>query len=106
MQRLHGSQRCQTTGRGEGKGISRGLSPTLTKATDSHPKGSGVWVAPLSLSQIVPGIQEICCMGSPVPTSIGQGFECLHGPWDPKGGELYHSTAKPWETVVEAGPLF
>jgi len=24
-------------------------------------------------------------------------------PWDPKGGELYHSTAKPWETEVEAG---
>ena len=48
------------------------------------------------------------CMlhGTPVPVSSGQGFECLQGPWDPKGGELYHSTAKPWETVVEAGPLF
>lgn len=23
--------------------------------------------------------------------------------WDPKGGELYTTTAKPWETVVDAG---
>ena len=35
--------------------------------------------------------------------SSGQGFECLRGPWDPKGGELYRSTVKPWETEVEAG---
>jgi len=26
---------------------------------------------------------------------------CLQ--WDPKGGELYTTTAKPWETVVDAG---
>ena len=24
-------------------------------------------------------------------------------PWDPKDGELYLATAKPWETAVEAG---
>jgi len=43
------------------------------------------------------------CMESPDPQSSGQGFECLQGPWDPKGGELYRPTVKPWETVVEAG---
>ena len=43
------------------------------------------------------------CMERPDPKSSGQGFECLQGPWDPKGGELYRSTVKPWETVVEAG---
>ena len=42
-------------------------------------------------------------METPDPQSSGQGFECLQGPWDPKGGELYRPTAKPWETVVEAG---
>jgi len=42
-------------------------------------------------------------MDSPDPQSSGQGFECLQGPWDPKGGELYHATTKPWETVVEVG---
>ncbi len=41
--------------------------------------------------------------GPPVPMSSGQGFECLQGPWDPKGGELYQSTTKPWETAVEVG---
>jgi len=41
--------------------------------------------------------------GTPGPKSSGLGFECLQGPWDPKGGELYRSTVKPWETGVEAG---
>jgi len=43
------------------------------------------------------------CMESPDPQSSGQGFECVQGPWDPKGGELSRPTVKPWETVVEAG---
>lgn len=41
--------------------------------------------------------------GTPGPKSSGLGFECLQGPWDPKGGELYRSTPKPWETEVEGG---
>lgn len=39
--------------------------------------------------------------GSPAPKFSEPGSECLRGPWDPKGGELYHSMSKPWETVVE-----
>jgi len=42
-------------------------------------------------------------MGTPGLKSSGLGSECLQGPWDPKGGELYRPTVKPWETVVEAG---
>lgn len=34
---------------------------------------------------------------------VGQGFECEQMKWNPKGGELRQSTAKPWETAVEAG---
>jgi len=44
--------------------------------------------------------------GTPAPASSGQGFECLRGLWDPKGGELYRTTTKPWETAVEVGSLF
>ena len=59
-------------------------------------------VVKASLSQMatgaIPGQQ-----GTPVPQSSGLGSECVQGPWDPKGGELYRSTTKPWETVVEVG---
>ena len=48
-------------------------------------------------------LKGVLCTEPPGPQSSGQGFECLQGPWDPKGGELYRPTAKPWETVVEAG---
>ena len=41
--------------------------------------------------------------GTPVRKPSGLGFECVQGPWDPKGGELYRSTTKPWETAVEVG---
>ena len=41
--------------------------------------------------------------GTPGLKSLGLGFECLQGPWDPKGGELYRTTTKPWETAVEVG---
>jgi len=34
---------------------------------------------------------------------MGQGFECEHRRQDPKGGELYLTTVKSWETVMEAG---
>ena len=44
-------------------------------------------------------------MGTPGLKSIGLGSECLQGPWDPKGGELYRPTVKPWETVVKAGTM-
>ena len=40
-------------------------------------------------------------MGHRLQRPDGLGFECLQGPWDPKGGELYHTMTKPWETVVE-----
>ena len=53
---------------------------------------------PLSLQQPKTGLH-----GTPVPKSSGQDSECLQGPWDPKGGELYRSTTKPWETAVEVG---
>ena len=43
--------------------------------------------------------------GAAGPRPIGQGFECEHVPWDPKGGELYLATTKPWETAVEVGRL-
>jgi len=39
--------------------------------------------------------------GTPALKSSGLGFECVQIPWDPKGGELYHSMTKPWETAVE-----
>jgi len=39
--------------------------------------------------------------GTPDLVSSGRGFECWQVPWDPKGGELYCSMTKPWETVVE-----
>lgn len=32
-----------------------------------------------------------------------QGSECQRVQWDPKGGELYLGTVRPWETAVEAG---
>lgn len=32
-----------------------------------------------------------------------QGSEFQHVQWDPKGGELYLGTVRPWETAVEAG---
>jgi hypothetical protein len=32
-----------------------------------------------------------------------QGSECQRVQWDPKGGELYLATVRPWETAVEAG---
>jgi hypothetical protein len=32
-----------------------------------------------------------------------QGSEFQHVQWDPKGGELYLATVRPWETAVEAG---
>ena len=32
-----------------------------------------------------------------------QGSEFQHVQWDPKGGELYLDTVRPWETAVEAG---
>ena len=51
----------------------------------------------------IPLPDGVNCMGTPGSKSIGQGSECLQGPWDPKGGELYRPTVKPWETVVEAG---
>jgi len=35
--------------------------------------------------------------------SIRQDSECEHLQQDPKGGDLCLATAKPWETVVEAG---
>lgn len=34
---------------------------------------------------------------------VGQGSECEHVKWNPKGDELRQITAKPWETAVEAG---
>ena len=39
--------------------------------------------------------------GTPVPKFSEQGSECLQGPWDPKGGELYRAMTKLWETAVE-----
>jgi len=32
-------------------------------------------------------------------------FECQSVQWDPKGGDLYPATMKPWETVVEVGSI-
>jgi len=44
------------------------------------------------------------CNGHRILQSMmGQGFECERGWQDPKGGELYPVTVKPWETAVEAG---
>ena len=48
-------------------------------------------------------LYEKLCLELPDLKSSGLGSECMLASWDPKGGELYCSTAKPWETVVEAG---
>jgi len=40
-----------------------------------------------------------------LPVDVGQGSECEHRWQDPKGGDLYPATVKPWETVVEAGHI-
>jgi hypothetical protein len=37
------------------------------------------------------------------PRFYEQGSECQRVQWDPKGGELYLATVRPWETAVEAG---
>jgi len=38
-----------------------------------------------------------------LPVDMGHDFECERIWQDPKGGELYLTTVKPWETVVKAG---
>ena len=43
--------------------------------------------------------------GAAGPEPSGQGSEYVHGSWDPKGGELYLVTTKPWETAVDVGRL-
>jgi len=43
------------------------------------------------------------CNGRRIFWSIGQDSECEHAQQDPKGGDLCQATAKPWETVVDAG---
>lgn len=50
------------------------------------------------------GARTGACSGHRIFQSMmGQGFECERGWQDPKGGELYPVTVKPWETAVEAG---
>ena len=79
----------KTTGRGEGNPGPDGANNA--NHTDTIAANN----------RVVPGPPML--HGPPVPQSSGQGSECLQGPWDPKGGELYRSTMKPWETVVEVG---
>jgi len=44
-----------------------------------------------------------CRNGHQIFRSYRQDSECEHSQQDPKGGELCLATAKPWETVVDAG---
>jgi len=46
---------------------------------------------------------EPCNSHRPFLSIVGQGSECEQAMRDPKGDELLQSTAKPWETAVEAG---
>jgi len=44
-----------------------------------------------------------CCMEHQFHRPVDRVLSACGVPWDPKGGELYQSTVKPWETEVEAG---
>lgn len=74
-------------------------SPQQTALVAARPFPDGGDAAALSRGQRRAGTRT----GPPDPPSSGQGSECMQVQWDPKGGELRRPTAKPWETVVEAG---
>ena len=62
--------------------------------------GSCEWRSSCTARPILPySIQRAMGTG---PRFNEQGSEFQHVQWDPKGGELYLDTVRPWESAVEA----
>ena len=90
--------------RGEGKPQASGWTP----AGWFPLAASLVWSQPPCCLQPA-GLCEVRegqgMQGPPVPNPKGRVLSANVPPWDPKGGELYLATMKPWETAVEVGML-
>jgi len=94
------STRCESKRGAAGKGV-RG------REGDVRRRASARAVFPTAFSR--DGVRPFsrrgrrACNGRRIFWSIGQDSEREHAQQDPKGGDLCQATAKPWETVVDAG---